>query len=79
MWNNDVLWKGGFIEIVIFQKFNVVDLDNKKYLVWFERLFEYKGYLCMVFENLSMNLCEVLKKFGNNVGINLNVIWIYVF
>ncbi|CAP61201.1 uncharacterized protein PODANS_3_1560 [Podospora anserina S mat+] len=77
MRNNDALRKGGFTEIAILQKLNAADPDNKKHLVRFERSFEYKGHLCMAFENLSMNLREVLKKFGNNVGINLNATRIY--
>lgn len=43
------------MEIVILQKFNDVDLENWKYIVKFECLFDYKGYLCMVFESLSFN------------------------
>jgi serine/threonine-protein kinase PRP4 len=71
MRNNDALRKGGFTEIAILQKLNDADLDNKKHIVKFERHFEHKGHLCLAFENLSLNLREVLKKFGNNVGINL--------
>lgn len=71
MRNNDALKKGGFTEIAILQKLNSADPENKKHIVKFERSFEYKGHLCMAFENLSLNLREVLKKFGNNVGINL--------
>lgn len=71
MRNNDALRKGGITEIAILQKLNDADPENKKHIVMFERSFDYKGHLCMVFENLSMNLREVLRKFGNNVGINL--------
>lgn len=71
MRNNDALKKGGYTEIAILQKLNSTDPDNKKHIVKFERSFDHKGHLCMVFENLSLNLREVLKKFGNNVGINL--------
>ncbi|KAK3990996.1 putative Serine/threonine-protein kinase prp4 [Cladorrhinum sp. PSN332] len=77
MRNNDALRKGGFTEIAILQKLNGADPENKKHLVRFERSFEYKGHLCMAFENLSMNLREVLKKFGNNVGINLRATRVY--
>lgn len=79
MRNNDALRKGGFTEIAILQKLNAADPDNKKHIVRFERSFEYKGHLCMAFENLSMNLREVLKKFGNNVGINLNATRAYAY
>jgi serine/threonine-protein kinase PRP4 len=79
MRNNDALRKGGFTEIAILEKLNSADPDDKKHIVRFERSFEYKGHLCMAFENLSMNLREVLKKFGNNVGINLNATRAYAY
>ncbi|KAI1330057.1 kinase-like protein [Xylariaceae sp. FL0255] len=72
MRNNDALRKGGFTEIAILQKLNDADPDNRKHIVKFERHFEHKGHLCMAFENLSLNLREVLKKFGNNIGINIS-------
>ncbi|KAH8882603.1 kinase-like protein [Thozetella sp. PMI_491] len=79
MRNNDALRKGGLTEIAILQKLNAADPDDKKHIVKFERSFEYKGHLCMAFENLSLNLREVLKKFGNNVGINLNATRAYAY
>lgn len=72
MRNNDALRKGGFTEIAILQKLNEADPENRKHIVKFERHFDHKGHLCMAFENLSLNLREVLRKFGNNIGINLN-------
>ncbi|KAI2638067.1 kinase-like protein [Xylaria nigripes] len=72
MRNNDALRKGGFTEIAILQKLNDADSENRKHVVKFERHFEHKGHLCLAFENLSLNLREVLRKFGNNIGINLS-------
>ncbi|KAK7924766.1 serine threonine-protein kinase prp4 protein [Apiospora marii] len=71
MRNNDALRKGGYVEIAILEKLNEADPENRKHIVKFERHFEHKGHLCLAFENLSLNLREVLRKFGNNVGINL--------
>ncbi|KAI0514829.1 kinase-like domain-containing protein [Xylaria bambusicola] len=72
MRNNDALRKGGFTEIAILQKLNDADPENRRHIVKFERHFEHKGHLCLAFENLSLNLREVLRKFGNNIGINLS-------
>ncbi|KAI0136431.1 hypothetical protein BJ170DRAFT_601675 [Xylariales sp. AK1849] len=72
MRNNDALRKGGYVEIAILQKLNDSDPESRKHIVKFERYFEHQGHLCLAFENLSLNLREVLRKFGNNVGINLN-------
>lgn len=75
--NNDTMRKAGFKEIEILQQLRAADPDDKKHIIRFERQFEHKGHLCMVFENLSMNLREVLKKFGRDVGINLRAIRAY--
>ncbi|KOS21826.1 Serine/threonine-protein kinase prp4 [Escovopsis weberi] len=79
MRNNDALRKGGYTEIAILQKLNGADPENRKHMVKFERSFDHKGHLCMSFENLSMNLREVLRKFGNNVGINLGATRAYAY
>ncbi|CEJ81768.1 Putative Serine threonine-protein kinase prp4 [[Torrubiella] hemipterigena] len=77
--NNDALRKAGHTEIAILQKLNDADPENRKHIVKFERSFEFRGHLCMAFENLSMNLREVLRKFGNNVGINLSATRTYAY
>lgn len=79
MRNNDALRKGGYTEIAILQKLNAADPENRKHIVKFERSFDHRGHLCMAFENLSMNLREVLRKFGNNVGINLKATRAYAY
>ena len=79
MRNNDALRKGGYTEIAILEKLNAADPENRKHVIKFERSFDYRGHLCMVFENLSLNLREVLRKFGNNVGINLMATRTYAY
>jgi serine/threonine-protein kinase PRP4 len=79
MRNNDALRKGGYTEIAILEKLNDADPESRKHIIKFERSFDYRGHLCMVFENLSMNLREVLRKFGNNVGINLTATRTYAY
>lgn len=74
---NDTMRKAGMKEIGILEQLREADPDEKKHLIKFERFFDHKGHLCMVFENLSMNLREVLKKFGRDVGLNLRAIRTY--
>lgn len=69
--------KAGLKEIEILQKLMQADPEDKKHMIRLERYFEHKGHLCMVFENLSINLREVLKKFGRDVGINLKAVRAY--
>ncbi|KAL8726697.1 MAG: hypothetical protein Q9166_006565 [cf. Caloplaca sp. 2 TL-2023] len=75
--NNESMKKAGLKEVNILQKLANADPEDKKHLVRLERIFEHKGHLCMVFENLSINLREVLKKFGRDVGINLKAVRAY--
>ncbi|EFQ98162.1 CMGC/DYRK/PRP4 protein kinase [Nannizzia gypsea CBS 118893] len=75
--NNDTMRKAGMTEIDILQLLQNADPDDKKHIIRFDRHFDHKNHLCMVFENLSMNLREVLKKFGRDVGINLRAIRAY--
>ncbi|OJD28544.1 CMGC/DYRK/PRP4 protein kinase [Blastomyces percursus] len=75
--NNDTMRKAGMKEIELLEQLLAADPDDKKHIIRFERHFEHKSHLCMVFENLSMNLREVLKKFGRDVGINLRAIRAY--
>uniref|UniRef100_A0A093VUJ9 Serine/threonine-protein kinase prp4 n=1 Tax=Talaromyces marneffei PM1 TaxID=1077442 RepID=A0A093VUJ9_TALMA len=75
--NNDTMRKAGLKEIQILEQLLDADPDDKKHVIRFERSFDHKGHLCMVFENLSMNLREVLKKFGRDVGLNLRAIRAY--
>jgi serine/threonine-protein kinase PRP4 len=74
---NDTMRKAGMKEIEILQQLTAADPDDKKHIIRFERYFDHKGHLCMVFENLSMNLREVLKKFGRDIGLNLRAIRAY--
>ena len=47
------------------------DPEDKFHCLRLYRSFSHKKHLCMAFESLSMNLREVLKKYGKHVGINL--------
>jgi serine/threonine-protein kinase PRP4 len=74
---NETMRKAGMKEIDILEQLTAADPEHKKHIIKFERHFEHKGHLCMVFENLSMDLREILKKFGRDVGLNLRAIRAY--
>lgn len=75
--NNETMKKAGMKEIEILKKLCAADPEDKKHLIRLERYFEHKGHLCIVFENLSINLREVLKKYGRNEGISLAAVRSY--
>jgi serine/threonine-protein kinase PRP4 len=75
--NNETMYKAGQKEMDMLQLLNQNDTEDKKHVIRLLRHFDHKGHLCLVFENLSADLREVLKKFGRNVGLNLKAIRSY--
>ncbi|SGY40385.1 BQ5605_C003g02365 [Microbotryum silenes-dioicae] len=71
------MFKAGLKEAQILRKLQEADPEDKKHLVRLLRTFEHRGHLCLVFENLNMNLREVVKRFGKDVGINLRAVRAY--
>lgn len=74
---NDMMKKAAVKEMEFLQRLMDADPDDKKHLIRLERSFTHKGHLCIVFENLSINLREVLKKFGRDCGIHLKAVRAY--
>ncbi|KAJ7517586.1 hypothetical protein O6H91_21G030300 [Diphasiastrum complanatum] len=75
--NNETMFKAGQTERVILKKIAGADPENRRHCVRLICSFEYRSHLCLVFESLHMNLREVLKKFGRNIGINLHAVRAY--
>ncbi|TKY69373.1 Serine/threonine-protein kinase PRP4-like [Spatholobus suberectus] len=75
--NNDTMYKAGMDELVILKKLVGADPDDKRHCVRFLSSFKYRNHLCLVFESLHMNLREVLKKFGRNIGLRLTAVRTY--
>eukprot|EP00850_Spirogloea_muscicola_P004038 SM000017S02778 [mRNA] locus=s17:193456:197059:+ [translate_table: standard] len=75
--NNETMFKAGQTELVILKKLAGADPENRRHCVRLLSSFKFRSHLCMVFESLHMNLREVLKKFGRNIGINLSAVRAY--
>ncbi|TCD64183.1 U4/U6 small nuclear ribonucleoprotein prp4 [Steccherinum ochraceum] len=69
--------RAGLKEVQILNKLKQADPDDKKHIVRLERTFEHRGHLCLVFESLSMNLREVVKRFGKDIGLNMKAVRAY--
>lgn len=77
MYSNLYRHKAGKEELIILKKLVGADPDNKRHCVRFLSSFKYRNHLCLVFESLHMNLREVLKKFGRNIGLKLTAVRTY--
>ncbi|KAG6410333.1 hypothetical protein SASPL_128391 [Salvia splendens] len=75
--NNETMYKAGMKELVILKKLAGADPESKRHCVRFLSTFKYRNHLCLVFESLHMNLREVLKKFGRNIGLKLTTVRAY--
>ncbi|KAH7317491.1 kinase-like domain-containing protein [Rhizoctonia solani] len=75
--SQESMYKAGQKEIQILNKLAQADPDDKKHVIRLEGSFEHRGHLCLVFESLSMNLRDVIKKFGKDVGLNIRAVRAY--
>ncbi|GAA5868684.1 hypothetical protein JCM1840_004356 [Sporobolomyces johnsonii] len=75
--SQESMFKAGLKEAQILRKLMEADPDDKKHVVRLLRQFEHRGHLCLVFESLSMNLREVVKRYGKDVGLNLRAVRAY--
>ncbi|KAK0525547.1 U4/U6 small nuclear ribonucleoprotein prp4 [Tilletia horrida] len=77
--SQETMFKAGLKEIAILDKLRSMDPEDKKHLVQLEGHFTHRGHLCMVFESLSMNLREVVKRFGKDIGLNIRAVRTYAY
>ncbi|KAJ3368637.1 U4/U6 small nuclear ribonucleoprotein prp4 [Allomyces arbusculus] len=75
--NNETMYKAGQKELALLTKLRDADPNDKRHVIRLLRSFEHRNHLCMVFESMSMNLREALKKYGHNVGLNLRAVRLY--
>ncbi|XP_060852126.1 serine/threonine-protein kinase PRP4 homolog isoform X2 [Rhopalosiphum padi] len=75
--NNEIMHKTGLKELEILKRLNDSDPDDRFHCLRLYRHFFHKQHLCMVFEPLSMNLREVLKKYGKDIGLHIKAVRSY--
>ncbi|KAG2348276.1 kinase-like protein [Suillus weaverae] len=75
--SQESMYRAGLKEVQILNKLKQADPEDKKHIVRLERTFEHRGHLCLVFESMSMNLRDVVKRFGKDVGLNIKAVRAY--
>lgn len=75
--NNEIMEKSGQRELEVLAKLREADPDSKYHCLTLYRSFMHRNHLCLVFEALSMNLREVLKKYGKDVGLHVKAVRSY--
>ncbi|CAF3836633.1 unnamed protein product [Rotaria magnacalcarata] len=75
--NNELMNKTGWRELEYLRKLNDSDPDDRYHCLRLLNNFTHRNHLCLVFEPLSMNLREVLKKYGKDVGLSIKAVRSY--
>ncbi|XP_050399504.1 serine/threonine-protein kinase PRP4 homolog [Patella vulgata] len=75
--NNEMMHKTGLKELEFLRKLNDADPDDKFHCLRLYRNFFHKNHLCLAFESLSMNLREILKKYGKDIGLHIKAVRSY--
>ncbi|CAM0875199.1 unnamed protein product [Alopecurus aequalis] len=75
--NTKERYKSGKREVSVLEKLSSADREDKRHCVRFISSFMYRDHLCLVLESLHMNLREVIKKFGRDIGLKLTAVRTY--
>lgn len=75
--NNELMQKTGLRELEFLKKLNEADKEDRYHVLQLYRHFYHKRHLCLVMESLSMNLRELLKKYGKDVGLHIKAVRSY--
>ena len=71
--NNELMQKTGLKELEFLKEFDA-DPNDKLHCLRLFRRFYHKQHLCLIFEPLSMNLWEMLKKYDKDIGFRIKAV-----
>ena len=74
---NDTMYKAGQMERVILRKLAEADPEGKRHCIRLFGSFEYRNHLCLVFEQMNMDLRALTKRYGRGIGLSLSAVRVY--
>jgi serine/threonine-protein kinase PRP4 len=69
--NNEATLRSGHKEIKIMQTIQNSDPEDKHHCLKMLSSFTFSHHLCICFENLEMNLREVIRRYGDGIGLSI--------
>ena len=67
----EIMLQSGLIELRVLERLSELDPLGHKHTIKGLGSFRHQGHLCVVFEDMELNLREVLGKYGQGVGLSL--------
>ncbi|KAJ2358048.1 U4/U6 small nuclear ribonucleoprotein prp4 [Coemansia erecta] len=74
---NEVMYKAGVKERRMLEHLQEADPDDRLHVVRLLGNFVHRGHLCLCFELMSLNLREVVRKYGRDSGLSLQAVRVY--
>lgn len=77
--NNAYMKRSGRNEMKICKKLSDEDPLGEHNIIKMKTSFEDRDHLCLVFEPMDLNLRQVIKKYGNHVGLSIKAVRFYAY
>ncbi|KAJ2105469.1 U4/U6 small nuclear ribonucleoprotein prp4 [Coemansia sp. RSA 922] len=74
---NETMYKAGMKEKKMLERLEAADPSGKMHVVRLLGSFVHRGHLCLCFELMSLNLREVVRKYGRDSGLSLQAVKVY--
>ncbi|KAJ2888085.1 U4/U6 small nuclear ribonucleoprotein prp4, partial [Coemansia aciculifera] len=74
---NDVMYRAGAKEKKMLERLEAADPSGKMHVVRLLGSFVHRGHLCLCFELMSLNLREIVRKYGRDSGLSLQAVKVY--
>jgi len=75
--NNEMMRREGKKEIKTLELLQKADPEGRHFVIHMIDHFEDRGYQCLVFHKMEMNLRQTLQKYGGKSGISLSAVKLY--
>ncbi|KAJ1724435.1 U4/U6 small nuclear ribonucleoprotein prp4 [Coemansia erecta] len=74
---NEAMYRAGVKEQRILERLQSADPEGKMHVVGFLRSFVHRGHMCLCFELMSLDLRQIVRKYGRNSGLSLQAVQVY--
>ncbi|KAJ2460954.1 U4/U6 small nuclear ribonucleoprotein prp4 [Coemansia sp. RSA 2424] len=74
---HELMYKAGVKEKKMLERLETADPLGKMHVVRLLNSFVHRGHLCLCFELMSLNLREIVRKYGRDSGLSLQAVRVY--